>query len=97
MNTKQDNPVYETIEFVDGARKEVVTKTEKIIEPYRKSAGKRFPVLFALLATSGVSATLFGIERLIIDITWLNDRPIVVLIIGVLILALTGTLYKKLG
>ncbi len=72
-------------------------QTERIIHPYRETVFRRFPVLFTLLVTFGIVSVFFGLERIIAEITWLNTRPWLILGVGLLILTLTGTLYKKLG
>lgn len=71
--------------------------TGKVIEPIRESTFKRFPTLFTLLTTLGATMTFFGIERILGETTWLNDRPFLMLCAGLLVLVLTGRLYKKLG
>jgi hypothetical protein len=63
----------------------------------RDSAFKRFPLLFILLATFGLSATFYGFQHLIEKIPLLANNPAIALCAGLLTLFLTGTLYKKLG
>lgn len=72
-------------------------KISRYTTPVRQSIIKRFPVMFALLVTTGVSATFLGIERLITNFSFLNDSPTTMLLLGITILAFTGRLYKKLG
>jgi energy-converting hydrogenase Eha subunit E len=67
-----------------------------VLQPVRKSIIKRFPVAFTLAVTFGVASIFFGFERIISEITFLNERPVLILILGIVILAATGTLYKKL-
>lgn len=62
----------------------------------QKSAFHRFPLLFTLLAAFGGAATFAGIGGMMENIPWLSDNPIIALAAGLLILALTGQLYKKL-
>ena len=62
----------------------------------RDSAFNRFPLLFTLLGAVGVVTTFYGFERLIDKIDLLADNPFILLASGVLILILTGSLYKKL-
>jgi len=76
---------------------EAVRNTERIAAPYRESLFKRFPIFFTLAVTFGLVTTFYGFERMISLIPWLNDRPLLILMIGLMTLALTGTLYKKLG
>lgn len=84
-------------EKVTQGFEKAMTTAENVALPVRQSILKRFPVVFLLLVTFGVAATFFGIERIITDITWLYDRPIFILILGLLILSITGQVYKKLG
>lgn len=70
---------------------------EAYVNPARKSVLERFPILFALLTTAGVVITFLGIELLVVEWTWLYSKPWLVLAVGVAILAITGSLFKKLG
>lgn len=73
------------------------TTIEQKIEPVRKSVLRRFPTLFLLIVTFGVTATFFGIEQLLIQFDLLQRYPLLILASGIGALVLTGTLYKKLG
>jgi hypothetical protein len=73
--------------------------TSKIISTLRKekrSNFKRYPLFFTLLTAFGVVITYNGIHGLIEKVEWLNRNPIIPLIVGILILLSTGTIYKKL-
>lgn len=83
-------------EVTQGLENAMIT-AENAVVPVRQSILKRFPIVFLLSVTFGVAATFFGIERIIADTEWLNDRPILILILGLLILSITGQVYKKLG
>ncbi len=89
--------IDEVLDTVEGTLNTVEEEVETVIEPVRRSILKRFPHLFILLVTFGVAMTFFGFERIIAEITFINDKPFLVLGIGVVTLAVTGTLYKKLG
>lgn len=84
---------YTEIDQVDRA----VAEADKLVSPIRESLVKRFPTTSLLLVTFGASATIYGIERFIAEIAWLNDRPFLIIAVGVSVLVLTGRLYKKLG
>jgi hypothetical protein len=89
-----------TGEVLDGVEKVIETTSveiEKTVAPVRRSIIKRFPVLFLLAVTFGFTATITGIEQLLIQSELLQDHPVVILLVGIGILVLTGTLYKKLG
>ncbi|MBX4190846.1 hypothetical protein KW794_02045 [Candidatus Saccharibacteria bacterium] len=62
----------------------------------RQNAFNRFPLLFTLLATFGVVATFYGFEHMIDKVNWLANNPVITLSVGLIILFITGTLYKKL-
>ncbi len=89
--------VLHTLDSVDKVVAEVEKRVDTHIDPVRKSAFSRFPVLFTLLSTFGVAITFLGFEKLVLNIGFLNERPLLMLSIGVGVLAITGTLYKKLG
>lgn len=74
------------------------TKTvDGLVAPVRKTVFRRFPVLFSLLVTLGVSATVLGFEQILLQYQILQESPVLIFILGVSILIFTGTLYKKLG
>lgn len=91
---KQLNEGGETIEQI---LKTTETRIEETVTPIRKSALKRFPVLFLLAVTFGFTAVVTGIERMLTEQQYLADHPLVIVAIGVVVLILTGTVYKKLG
>jgi uncharacterized integral membrane protein len=70
---------------------------DSYIAPVRSSILKRFPVLFSLLTAFGVSTMFYGFEKVVDEIPVLNTHPFLMLILGMGILAFTGTLYKKLS
>ncbi len=58
---------------------------------------KKFPLPFAILGSFGLVATFYGFEHLIDQNAFLTEHPLVLLVIGILCLGLTGSLYRKLG
>ncbi len=62
----------------------------------RKNAFERFPLLFTLLAAFGLVAVNNGFQGLMAKIPFLNNNPYITFIFGLVILLITGTLYKKL-
>ncbi|MCA9354533.1 MAG: hypothetical protein KC877_03375 [Candidatus Kaiserbacteria bacterium] len=87
-------------EVLDDAQMVVDTaevQIQRVAAPVRKSILKRFPVLFLLAVTFGFTATITGMEQLLIRSELLQDHPAVILAIGIFLLVATGTLYKKLG
>ena len=85
------------VESVEKTLENVINDTNKIVEPVRRTVFHRFPVLFALLVTFGIVMTFLGFEKLLESIAFLNNNPLLMLVIGISTLAVTGTLYKKLG
>jgi hypothetical protein len=77
--------------------KDVPTPVINKIMEKRESVFARFPLLFTLLGTFGVVATFYGFERVIDRINFFSNHPFILLLIGLLTLLVTGTLYKRLG
>ena len=74
----------------------VVHTLEREAIEYRKTVIERFPFLMISLSTLGLVATFCGFERIIDTIPYLAHRPYAILIFGITLLTITGTLYKKL-
>ena len=62
----------------------------------QQAAFAKFPLVFTLLGAFGLVATLYGFERLIDEVAFLSDNPVVLLVTGLVILVFTGSLYKRL-
>ena len=69
---------------------------EQEIQPVRKSIFKRFPTAFLLAVTFGVSLVFYSIEVILSQNQLVQERPWLTLGIGLLVLVITGTLYRKL-
>ena len=89
--------VTKIVDVTEESVKSLEKKVNAYTSPMRKSLLKRFPVAFSLLVTFGVATTFLGFEQLVLRVPFLYERPLVMLVIGIGILSLTGTLYKKLG
>ena len=63
----------------------------------RDSAFARFPTIFVLLSTFGLVATFYGFEKVIDEIRFFSENPKMILISGIVVLIVTGSLYKKLN
>lgn len=85
-----------TLNTIESTLKTVEQKVESYTAPVRKSIFKRFPVFFSLFVTFGIAAVFFGFERILEDMSYMNEHPILILSLGILVLVVTGTLYKKL-
>ena len=97
MKNKVSNSVTKVLDGVEETVGKVEKEIGNIIQPVQKTVFSRFPILFTLLVTFGVVTTFLGFERLVTDIAFINERPFLMLIVGLGILTITGTLYKKLG
>jgi hypothetical protein len=64
---------------------------------FRDTALARFPVVFVFLSSFGLVATFYGFEKVIDDIAYFSENPKMILVAGLVVLAFTGTLYKKLN
>lgn len=62
----------------------------------RKAVLERFQLLFTLLGTFGLVATFYGFEGIIDKVDILANNPWILLGTGISVLAVTGSLYKKL-
>lgn len=76
---------------------EIPNETLHKLIQQRNSAFKRFPLLFTLLGTFGVVATFYGFQHILEKIPVLANNPYITLVVGLVTLLFTGTLYKKLG
>lgn len=95
--TKLVGVAEEGVKTVEKTVGTVEKTVETVAAPARESLLKRFPVVFTLLVTFGISTTFLGLEQLVLQIPFLSEHPLLMLGVGVGVLSLTGTLYKKLG
>jgi hypothetical protein len=72
-------------------------KTIDVIAKQRDGVFAKFPLGFTLLGTFGVITTYYGFQNILNKFPIFARDPILTLCIGVLILILTGTIYKRLG
>lgn len=82
-----------TVEHIRHLEKDI---EEKVIS-YQKNAISRFPFIFLGLSTFGGVMIFYGFEKIIDQTPFLSDNPLGMLIVGFMILVLTGALYRKLG
>ncbi len=69
----------------------------KKLDEQRIRAERRFPLVTALFITFGFVAVLYGFEKMIDRVEFFVNYPWVLTIIGLIILGLTGAVYKKLN
>ena len=96
LTTVTQEQTKSAINFIETTTTQAQNTFDTYIAPTRQSILKRFPILFSLLVTFGVATTFLGFEKIVSEIDFLNEHPFVMLILGISILATTGTLYKKL-
>lgn len=85
--------IKDPIHSVEKIVKEVHDTTSKYTEPVLS----RYPLLFAFLVIFSASMIMKGFERIIDRIPFLQQNPILLLLTGILMLTLTGSLYKWLN
>ncbi len=84
-------------------KKDPIQQAEKIIKGVHDGASrytepvlKRYPLLFAFLIIFSVATIMNGFGGIISKINYFDNHPSVLMFIGVLVLLLTGRLYKWL-
>lgn len=97
MKNERNRQFESAITEVEAVLKNGTADFERTLIPVRRELWRRYPAVFLLLVTVGITATFTGIEQLLLSYELLRAHPIVILCIGVTILTLTGTIYKKLG
>lgn len=85
-----------TLDKADVVSEEMKNTVETHMSPVRQSVLKRYPVLFSMIGVFGVATTYYGFEKILSQYALLNNHPWLILLLGVSVLAFTGTLYKKL-
>jgi hypothetical protein len=91
------NELIDIISRLERVARNTGTGIDSVVDPVRKTVLKRYPVLFALLISVGATAVFLGIEQLLLQFDILRTQPWLILSLGIVILALTGRLYKKLN
>lgn len=61
-----------------------------------RSLFRRYPITFTLCALFGISAVSEGIKGLLESVPFLGEHPGYMLVLGIVVLVVTGSLYKKL-
>lgn len=83
--------------------KDPIKKIEEMIKEMHDRAGditrpvlSRYPLLFAFLLTFSLASILHGFNGFVDQIAYFDEHPLVLMLAGVIVLTLTGTLYKLL-
>jgi hypothetical protein len=83
--------------------KDPIKKAEDMVKGVHDGAGKytkpvlkRYPLLFSFLSVFSFAAILRGFDMWVEQIGLFEEHPAVLILIGVIALLFTGTLYKTL-
>lgn len=79
-------------QFID----ETAQETEHVVKHYR-TAFQRYPLSFGLLVIFGTVSTVFGFEHILEATPFFAEHPVFTLFVGIGVLSVTGTLYKRLS
>ena len=77
-------------------KQSLIQREEEHVRKIRDTYANKYPVVFALGATFGFVATLYGFEKLIDRVDFFTDNPWILLAVGVSVLYVTGTFFNKL-
>lgn len=75
---------------------DLTAKLNQTFEKRTKPVLSRYPLLFALLVIIGATMMSQGAKELIMEVSFLRTSPLLMFVIGMVLLIITGTLYKKL-
>ena len=84
---------------IDLLRKveELTSRLNQLFGEKGRNVFVRYPMTFALLIVFGVVMVTEGLKQLILEIPFLKGNPFTMLLAGLLVLVITGTLYKNLN
>lgn len=72
-------------------------RVEQVLERRGKRLSHKYPVLFGLLASFGLVSVFYGFEHIIDRVPFLKENPLLMLLFGILLLIITGTLHKRIS
>ncbi|MFA6325028.1 MAG: hypothetical protein WCX46_02260 [Candidatus Paceibacterota bacterium] len=87
--------MHEKVDILKGIE-DTTAKVNKVFGEKGRDVFSRYPLTFALLIVFGATLVTQGIKDLLLSIPFLKNSPFTMLGLGLLILIITGTLYKKL-
>lgn len=76
---------------------ELTNKLNEMFNQKGKSVFSRYPITFALVVVFGVAMVSEGIKGLLGEVPFFKESPVIMLVAGILVLIMTGRLYKKLN
>ena len=84
--------------------KDPIKKAEDIVKEMHDGAGKytkpvlkRYPLVFSFLSVFSFAAILRGFDMWVEQMGIFEEHPVVLILIGVVAILFTGTLYKTLA
>lgn len=81
---------------METKRKNIIQREEEQVLKLRETYAQKYPPLFALAASFGFVATLYGFEKLIDKVDLFVNNPWILLATGISVLFVTGAFYNKL-
>jgi hypothetical protein len=98
QNTCYTYPMQNTLNNMDVLKhiENLAENTNALMEKRSKSILRRYPITFTLLVLIGAIALSEGLKGLF-GYIGISDNPLILLVIGLIILTVTGTLFKKLN
>lgn len=58
---------------------------------------QKYPLTFSFLGAFGFAAIIYGFNKSVEQVQFFKENPLFVLVSGIIILLITGRLYKKLS
>ena len=86
-------PLNDPIEQFDKTMREAQEEVGRYTQPVLR----RYPLLFALLLAFGAAAIFIGFHLWAETVPLFHEKPLLLVLLGVIVLFLTGTLYKTLN
>ena len=75
---------------------ELTAKMNQMFSDRGKNVFARYPLTFAILILFGVTMVTAGVKEILLEIDFFKNSPYVMILVGILVLAIAGTLYEKL-
>ncbi len=76
--------------------KNLSNKINRTIEPHAENVFRKYPITFGLLILIGVMTLHEGLKGLMKNLGLLDVDPLYLTVVGIGLLIITGTIYKKL-
>ena len=75
---------------------EAVRDLNEFMARKNRSVFGRYPLIFSLLGTFGIISILYGFDALLEEIPLVKEHPLIPIVFGIVLLIITGSLYKRL-